>query len=109
MDEDPMIRDRSMGDYDSGGGMGGEGGEVELSAHVEHELALRLIASRAMTDETFYQALRADPRGAAEKINIHLNDRDVERLKNVNWNSVDQHLAALRREIGFDPRLRAAW
>jgi hypothetical protein len=103
--DDPMATDRMA--YE--GGEGGEGGESRLSADVEHEVALRLIASRAITDDAFYRQLRNNPRAAAAKLHIHLGDADVERLRRIDWNSVDQHVAELRRELGVDAQLRAAW
>lgn len=99
MDEDGM----------NSGMSGQEPGASGVSAHVERELALRLIASRALVDPAFYEELRRDPRAAAQQLHVSLAEEDVARLEGVDWAYLDEHVRELRRGLGLEQVARGAW
>jgi len=87
------------GTYPQGGG----------STATERELALRMIASRALADTAFYEQLKQDPEAAIATLHITLGEEDLSRIRDLDWSSIDEPAAALRRQLGFDRTLQAGW
>jgi hypothetical protein len=70
-----------------------------------------MITSRAIVDAGFYEQLRSDPRAAIEALHLSLDDNDLARFERLNWERIDEHVKALRDELGFGAMAmaRGAW
>jgi hypothetical protein len=76
---------------------------------MERELAFKLLASHAMVDAEFYEALKADPAGAAEQLHIALTEEDVSYIQNdVDWKSLDQWAGSVRESLNLE-RVTSSW
>lgn len=78
-------------------------------AATEREIGLRLVASRALINQEFFDKLRADPKEAAAGIGIRLKPRDVARLKDLDWDAIQRNVEELRRLVPEPRMMRGAW
>jgi hypothetical protein len=78
-------------------------------AEVEREIGLRLVASRALIDQEFFDQLRADPKKAAAAIGIRLKPTDVARMKELDWDAIQREVETLRRLVPEPRMMRGAW
>jgi hypothetical protein len=83
-------------------------GSAELAAPTERELALRLVVSRAVVDAQFYERLRSDPEAAIDALHVRLDAADMERIRGLNWDEIDEPVALLRRQLGLGV-VRGGW
>jgi hypothetical protein len=73
---------------------------------MERELAFKLLASHALVDREFFEALRADPDSAAAQLHIRLTKEDVDYIRNVvEW---DRLAEPTSRGIRNDDSIRDA-
>jgi hypothetical protein len=70
---------------------------------MERELAFKLLASHAMVDEEFYDALRQDPEAAAAQLHIRLTEEDVDYIKyKVEWDRLTDQARDIREALHLD-------
>lgn len=70
---------------------------------MERELAFKLLASHAMVDREFYEALRKDPQGAAAQLHILLTEEDIRYIKeDVRWEEIDQYAETVREALNLE-------
>ena len=69
----------------------------------ERELAFKLLASHALVDGPFYEALRNDPEAAAAQLHVRLSDEDIEYIKSVvEWGVLDANASDIRAALHLD-------
>lgn len=69
---------------------------------MERELAFKLLASHALVDREFYEALHANPRQAAEQLHILLTDDDVTYITNIEWDKLEERDESIREALHLD-------
>lgn len=78
-------------------------------AETEREIGLRLVASRALIDQEFFDQLRANPQQAAAAISVKLKPSDVRRLRELDWDNINAHIEELRKLVPEPRMMRGAW
>lgn len=70
---------------------------------MERELAFKLLASHAMVDHEFFEALRNDPAAAAEQLHIRLTEADIDYIRNqVEWSIIEERAYEIRFALHLD-------
>lgn len=76
--------------------------EHEPYGHVERELAFKLLASHAMVDPGFFDYLRRDPVAAAGHLHIALEQKDIDYLKEVDWDTLSDMAEPVRKSLKLE-------
>ena len=77
--------------------------DTEEYGFTEREVAFKLLASHALVDAAFFEALRNSPVEAAAQLHIHLTERDVNYLTNVvEWDEIDKYSNDIRDRLHLD-------
>ncbi len=81
----------------------GQEPEPEPYGFMERELIFKLLASHALVDAEFYDALRFDARSAAAQLHILLTDDDVRYIQDVvEWDTIDKVAPDIRERLHLD-------
>lgn len=93
-------------------------GKEVYTTKTEREVAFKLIAAHALVDAEYYGRLRQNPRAAVAELHFVLDESDYvylagltldEDYPGIQWDTVDEHIEAIRNALNAETVVRSLW
>jgi hypothetical protein len=111
--DDQWTRDAGNGDtHDTP-----QGEDEVYTTKTERELAFKMIAAHALVDEEYYNLLKDNPEEAVKQLHFVLDPEDYAYLKGapteegagVDWDTISEHIDAIRGALNAPTVVRSLW